>query len=159
MIEAQVAELPDLDIVNVAAGRGPGQVELMLGAARHEVRDEVQRILAHAQLHPPLVNRRRDGRHPFPHLIRLTPVTADGRQVVGEPVVVVGRHLSVRGLDFYHFAPLAHQYVVASFDRGDGGQLHVLVALRWCRFNHLGWYENGGRFVQKLAKLPENSTA
>ncbi len=95
--------------------------------------------------------RRREQRFPYPRLVRLTPVAADGVTPLGETLVVAGKHLSERGLGFYHPAPLAHRLVVASLERAPGQWLHVLVDVHWCRFRRQGWYESGGRFLRRVA--------
>jgi hypothetical protein len=92
--------------------------------------------------------RRRDRRYPFPYPIRLVPVTADGCTPDGDEIVVLGKHLSEHGLDFYHRDPLPHRWVLAIFDAGPAGQITRLMELTWCRFGQHGWYENGGRFLQ-----------
>ena len=66
----------------------------------------------------------------------------------GETIVVLGKHLSERGLDFYYEAPLPHRRVIASWEGRDGIWLALLLDLRWCRSTKHGWYENGGRFLQ-----------
>jgi hypothetical protein len=97
------------------------------------------------------VERRRERRYPFPYPIRLTPMTTDGSVSPGESVVVLGKHLSEHGVDFYFNAPLPYRRVIASFERGGQEILHLMMDLTWCRFGRHGWYENGGRFLQVLA--------
>lgn len=105
-----------------------------------------------AQLYPDgkILDRRRDRRFPFAHLLRLTPVAADGRHVTGAPLVVVGHHLSERGLGFFHPHPIAARYVVATLCAPGGQELDALLDLSWCRFTKEGWYESGGRFLRVL---------
>ena len=98
-----------------------------------------------------LVERRGERRYPFPYLVRLTPVAEDGITARGEAVVVVGKHLSSRGLGFYHPGPLPHRRMIASLEVGDGRRLDFLINLSWCRFTKQGWYESGGRLLQVLS--------
>jgi hypothetical protein len=93
--------------------------------------------------------RRRDQRFPFPYLIHLTPVAQDGITPEGESVVVVGKHLSERGLGFYHPKPIPHRRMIASLE-SNGQWLGFLIDLSWCRFTRQGWYESGGRFLEAV---------
>jgi hypothetical protein len=113
-----------------------------------EVRTQVFSLLSVLFPQGHLAERRREQRYPFPHLIHLTPVAADGRTPSGESVVVVGKHLSERGLGFYHPKPLPYRRMIASLDAGNGTWLGFLVDLSWCRFTRQGWYESGGRFLR-----------
>jgi hypothetical protein len=93
--------------------------------------------------------RRRDSRFPYPHPVYLTP--CDDDELPTEPLVVIGRHLSAHGLDFYHRQPLPFRRVIASLDAGEHGWVGLLLELSWCRFSRHGWYDGGGRF---LAAVP-----
>ncbi len=95
-------------------------------------------------------DRRRNHRVPFPHPIYVTPVDAEGNQALDETFVVLGKHLSEHGLDFYCQMPIPHRRVIASWEFGPGRWLALLMDLSWCRSNHHGWYENGGRFLQAV---------
>jgi hypothetical protein len=97
-----------------------------------------------------LVERRREKRYPFPFLLHLTPVAEDGRTPQGETLVVVGRHLSERGLGFYHPRPLPYRRMIASLETTAGQWLGFLIDLGWCRFTKQGWYESGGRLLQSV---------
>lgn len=94
------------------------------------------------------VERRRELRYPFPHLVSLTPVNEDASQREGDAFTVVGRHLSERGFGFFHQAPLPYRHVVAALDMGDGRSISLLLDVSWCRFTRSGWYESGGRFLR-----------
>jgi len=93
--------------------------------------------------------RRRQKRHPFPYPVRLLPVDARG-ELVGEPIVVLGKHLTNQGLDFYFQHPVPHRRVIASFDCESPERVEILMDLSWCRFNGHGWHENGGRFLAAI---------
>ena len=95
--------------------------------------------------------RRSDQRYPFPYLINLTPVGADGTPSVQETIVVVGKHLSEHGLGFYHNRPLPYRRMIVSFETTGGTWVGLLIDLTWCRFTKQGWYESGGRFLQAVA--------
>lgn len=113
--------------------------------------DCVRTILQKWRNRTPGTDRRCDRREPFPYLIDIIPVARDGRLLHDEAMVVLGKHLSERGLDFYYQAPLPYRRVVASWECPDGGRAALLLDLRWCRCTKRGWYENGGRFLQVLA--------
>jgi len=97
------------------------------------------------------IDRRGERRYPYPYLVRLTPVAEDGVTPEGDSVVVVGKHLSERGVGFYHSEPLAHRRMIASLETQSGGWLSLLIDLNWCRFTgHHRWYESGGRFLETV---------
>ncbi len=119
-------------------------------ARRAEVVDQIQRCVQFAlrgvvpqRMHE---ERRREKRHPFPYPVKLQPV--DGRGVTcGTPIVVLGKHLTNHGLDFYYQQPISHRRVIASFSSDPCGDVELLMDLNWCRFSGHVWYENGGRFL------------
>lgn len=94
------------------------------------------------------VERRRELRYPFPHLVKLTPVNEDASECLGDSFSVVGRHLSERGLGFFHQTPLPFRHVVATLEIEDGRTISLLLDVSWCRFTRSGWYESGGRFLK-----------
>ncbi len=93
--------------------------------------------------------RRRDARYAFPHPIHLTPLDDNGQPNAAASLIVMGRQISERGLDFYHAAPLYEKKVIASFKQA-GVWLSFLLELQWCRFHSSGWCENGGRFLHSV---------
>lgn len=101
--------------------------------------------------------RRRQQRIPYPYLVRLSPVESDGHTPAGEDIVVVGKHLSPGGFDFYHRDPLPYRWIVACLESGAGRLHRVLVELLWCRFNTKGWYVNGGRFLRLVDATPQTA--
>jgi hypothetical protein len=123
----------------------------------NEVRTQVACLLSALFPKGELAERRREQRYPFPHLVHLTPVDEDGITPRGETVVVVGKHLSERGLGFYHPKPLAHRRMIASLEAA-GGWIAFLVDLTWCRFTQEGWYESGGRFLHSVLSPLESGT-
>lgn len=72
---------------------------------------------------------------------------ANGKAPTGPPTTVVGKHLSERGLGFFHPQPLANRLVVVSLEKGDGRWFSFLLDVHRCRFTRQGWYESGGRFL------------
>jgi hypothetical protein len=130
----------------------PTNVEQGKVRARHDpIVGQVVRYLLANQVQRFHSERRREQRFPFPYPIRLTCVSPDGEISPAESVVVLGKHLSEHGFDFYSKEPLPYRRAVATFDRADGRQpLYLLMELNWCRFGRHGWYENGGRFLQVL---------
>jgi len=111
------------------------------------IRSQVNGLLAGLYPRHELAERRRDRRYPFPYLIHLTPMDGEGTGPAGEALVVVGKHLSQRGLGFYHPMPLPHRRVIASLQTDDGRWVGFLMDLSWCRFTREAWYESGGRFL------------
>ncbi len=89
--------------------------------------------------------------------MRLLPVNARGN-AIGEAIVVLGKHLSNQGLDFYFHRPVSHRRVIASFDGELPDRIEMLMDLTWCRFNGHGWYENGGRFLSAFKPLPNQQS-
>jgi hypothetical protein len=120
------------------------------GAADNEVRSQVRGLLTTLYPQHDWVERRSEGRYAFPYLIHLTPVGRDGLTPHDQGIVVVGKHLSERGLDFYHREPLPYRRMIASLEGSNGHWLGFLIDLRWCRFTKHGWYESGGRFLQAV---------
>ena len=114
------------------------------------VRRQVTKILQMHDQWPELVDRRCDRREPFPYPIRLTPINQNGFPEIEETIVVLGKHLSERGLDFYYKAPVPYRQVITSWECADGQWIGLLLDLRWCRSNGHGWYENGGRFLRAV---------
>ncbi len=102
--------------------------------------------------------RRRLKRHPFPYPVRLTPVNAKN-EPTEESVVVLGKHLTNQGLDFYFQKPISARRVIASFDCDVADKVEVLMELTWCRFGSHGWYENGGRFLSAVSTPTTNHPA
>ena len=115
-----------------------------------DIRTQVWGLLSSLYPQNDLAERRRDGRYPFPYLVQLTPVAEDGVTPEGETVTVVGRHLSERGLGFYHPKPLPHRRMIASLETGGNRWMTFLIDLSWCRFIKQGWYESGGRFLRSV---------
>jgi hypothetical protein len=137
---------------NVAAGRGAEQI-----------RSQVRRLLTPESSQHAIPQRRDLQRHAYPQLVRLTPVDPATLVPQGETVVVVGKHLSERGLGFYHREPLPHRHVVVVVERDatsrEGGDaLAFLMDVSWCRFTRHGWYESGGRFLQAVPATSAGTT-
>ncbi|MEQ8791032.1 MAG: hypothetical protein RIC55_32520 [Pirellulaceae bacterium] len=110
------------------------------------LRNAVTQVLDGLNSQTVVRERRRDKRFPFPHPISLTPVDEHG-QALCETFVVLGKHLSEGGLDFYHEEPLTHRRAIASIETRPGQWVNLMLVLTRCRFTRHGWYENGGRFV------------
>ncbi|MGA2035101.1 MAG: hypothetical protein ABSG68_22870 [Thermoguttaceae bacterium] len=134
--------------LNLAAS--PPLLELVPeAAAGNELRTQVWVLLSTVQSRWGALERRQETRYPFPHLLYLTPVANDGATPCGAHISVVGKHISERGLGFYHLAPLPYRRMIASVQSG-GHWLGFLIDLNWCRFTKEGWYESGGRFLQTV---------
>ena len=111
------------------------------------VREHVWHLLS--RLYPPGKGgeRRKERRYPYPQLLHLTPVAADGISPTEATIVVAGKHLSEQGLGFFHREPLIHRRIIASLEEATGW-IGLLTDVSWCRFTRHGWYESGGRFLQ-----------
>lgn len=113
----------------------------------------VQFALRGASPHRTCEERRRQKRHPFPYPVHLVPVNAHGK-AAGDPIVVLGKHLTNQGLDFYYHHPVSHRRVIVGFECESPERVEILMDLTWCRFSGHGWYENGGRFLSVVDSLP-----
>lgn len=119
----------------------------------HGFRGQVVGLLKAMYPENALPERRRENRYPFPYLVHLTPVDENGEASSNETIVVVGKHISERGLGFFHPAPLAYRNMIASVEGADGQWLGFLIDLSWCRFTKQGWYESGGRFLRAIEPI------
>ena len=120
------------------------------GGDNADLRTQVWGLLSTLYPKDSLVERRRENRYPFPFLVHLTPVDDDGQPSKTETIVVVGKHLSERGLGFYHPKPLPYRRMIVSLESSGGQWLGFLIDLSWCRFTKQGWYESGGRFIRSV---------
>ena len=116
--------------------------------AETELKNRVRGLLASMYPNSDVYERRNEARYPYPRLVHLTPVDADGMAISTESFVVAGKDLGDGGLSFYHPDPIPHRRAVASLELAPGRWLGLLIDLSWCRFTRLGWYESGGRFLQ-----------
>ncbi len=115
-----------------------------------EVWTEIFGLVTEAYPREETADRRRDSRYPFPFLVYLTPVGADGVTPAGEPAVAAGKDLSEGGLGFYHALPLRCRRMIVSVERSDGSWLGFLLELTRSRAIRQDWYESSGRFVQSV---------
>jgi hypothetical protein len=111
------------------------------------IASSVHSVLAAVQPTRKALDRRRETRHPYPYPLHITPLNKDGLPDAERTFVVIGKHLSEHGLDFYCKRPLPERRVIASLDSGAHGWIGLAVELAWCRFGRHGWYDNGGRFI------------
>lgn len=111
------------------------------------VRSQVWNLLAAVYPNGRFVERRSEQRYPYPCLITLWPMDVNGRVPTGPPMTVVGKHLSERGLGFFHPQPLAARLVIVSLEKVDGRTFSFLLDVHRCRFTRQGWYESGGRLL------------
>lgn len=118
--------------------------------AATETRTRVQGLLATLYPRTDFLERRQHTRYPFAQLIHLTPVAPDGITPQGKSIVAVGKHLSERGLGFFHQDPLPYRRMIVSLPSGNGRWVAFLIDLSWCRFTRDGWYESGGRFLDAV---------
>ena len=107
----------------------------------------VRQVLAAAEQPFFGAERRREARLPYPYPIYLTPFSRTGQPLPDDTLIVIGKHLSEHGVDFYLREAIPHGRVIASLDAGDLGWVGLLLELTWCRFTRHGLYDNGGRFL------------
>ena len=124
--------------------------------AEDEIRTEVRCLIGRIYPGGDFIDRRSERRYPYPYLVRLIPLDDDGTVLQNEAVVAVGKHLSDRGIGFYHPKPLPHRQMIVSLEASDGTASAFVVDLGWCRFTRQGWYESGGKFVDVLSNVPES---
>ncbi|REJ64711.1 MAG: hypothetical protein DWQ31_20705 [Planctomycetota bacterium] len=131
-----------------AAPAAPEKVQLV---------DEIEGLLTNLIPLDPPIERRGERRYPYPALLRVLPYDESTGQVdaanfdSASAKVVVGHHLSLHGIGFFHREPLADRHVIVEFPEARQGEpLRVLVKLKWCRFAREGWYESGGRMIREM---------
>lgn len=99
----------------------------------------------------PEMDRRHKDRVATPYLFLLVPLEDLGRGKPGpeidQPLTVVGKDLSGRGIGFFHEQPLAYRYVRLKVNDPQLGSFQIDVQLTRCRFTKLGWYESGGKIL------------
>jgi hypothetical protein len=112
------------------------------------VRNVVSYVKSHSGPKPRRFHERRHTkRQAYPYLIELVPIN-DRNAPCGDPLLVLGKHLSDHGLDFYHQGPLPHRRLLARLETGDVEPVQLVIEISWCRFIKRGWYESGGRFLR-----------
>ena len=82
---------------------------------------------------------------------RITPL--DDRGEPGPESLVQLSTCDKGGISFHHQLPLSARRALVSVEDADFGRLEAEVSLSWCRFNHMGHYTSGGRFVQPADKI------
>ena len=127
--------------------------------AEVEIQRSVELVLYPAHPERRLPERRNLPRIPYPHPVRLTPMSQDSAPLTSETLVVIGRNLSLMGFDFYHVEPLPYRRVIASFELPTGHWLGFLLDLSWCRFGKHGFYDGGGRFLKVVPSPLEGDSA
>ena len=133
-----------------ASNPAPTAASLSEKTVEDEVRKQVWGLLSRVYQPAQASERRADQRYPLSQLVYLTPVGPDGFSHAGEPLIVVGKHVSERGLGFFHQQPLPHRRMIDSMELDRGDWVAFLIDLRWCRFTRHNWYESGGRLLQAV---------
>jgi hypothetical protein len=119
-----------------------------------QIRVSVQMARASCkQPHSFRLERRLSDRDPFPYPVHLTPLSRDHQPVLAQTIIVIGRHLSEQGLDFYHHEPVPFRRAVVSLPTDGKEWVSFLFELFWTRYNCHGWYDNGGRFLAVVPPL------
>ena len=123
----------------------PPSFRVPVGPQTKSVGEVVEQIIRRAADVRNGPERRSSIRHAYPELIRVIPADKRGNPT-GDPVSVVGKHISLSGFGFFHNGPLPEKYVIAEFQSGEETE-RLLLNLVWCRFLREGWYDSGGKFV------------
>jgi hypothetical protein len=145
---------PSCPPVDSARDRRQAQQLTPSSSPREErIRGQVRLVLYSPQRERLLPERRREWRQPFPYPVHLTPVDPDGKRLVDEMQVVIGKHLSELGFDFYHYQPLPQRRAVVSFELSPDNWTALLIDLTWCRFSRHGLYDSGGKFLEVTQPL------
>jgi hypothetical protein len=118
-------------------------------SADESVRRQVWSVLTGLYPRGRTPERRAVQRFPYPQLFYLTPIDEQNRPA-GDSVAVIGKHLSERGIGFYHARPLPYRRMIASLEMPDAHWAAFLLDIKWCRFTQYGWYDSGGRFLQTM---------
>jgi hypothetical protein len=105
-------------------------------------------VLAHAA--PPRVvwERRCELRLPYNRPILITLATEDGVFLAQNSLVAIGKNLSSAGIAFLTSELIAARHVIAWLEGPQQQLFGFQTTLRWCRAVGLGWYENGGCFLE-----------
>ena len=112
---------------------------------QNDIQRCVLQILGSHGIGHPRVERRADERFPFPYVLYVTPATSP--DPVEPPIVIVGKHISRHGLDFYHRDPLPHRHMIVTVEDPRGNRIQLLLDITWCRFIRQSWYASGGKFL------------
>ena len=92
-----------------------------------------------------------DGSSSYAVAARIVPL--DDRGKPGPKSQVELNSWDGRDISFHHQLPLSARRALISVDDEDFGRLEAEVNLSWCRFNHMGHYTSGGRFVQPAGRI------
>lgn len=122
---------------------------LIAPSSEEGVRRQVWGVLAGLYPRGRTPERRAVQRFPYPQPLYLTPVDDDLLSAANS-VAVIGKHISERGLGFYHVQPLPYRRVIASLEVSQGSWAGFLLDVKWTRFTQFGWYDSGGRFLQAV---------
>ena len=125
------------------------QLTETIPSADESVRRQVWGVLTGLYPRGRTPERRSVQRFPYPQLLYLTPI-GDDNLPCGDSVAVIGKHLSERGLGFFHAQPLPYRRMIASLELPECGWAGFIIDITWCRFNQYGWYDSGGRFLQTV---------
>jgi len=123
----------------------------MAGSPGDAIRAQVAELLRSLYPHLGVIERRKHHRYPYPQIVHLTPIDESGAPSVDETTTAVCKHLSERGLGFFHQQPLPYRRVIASLESPHARWLAFILDVGWCRFTRHSWYESGGRFLQTIA--------
>ena len=87
------------------------------------------------------------------HAVAARIVLLDDRGEPGPESQVELNSWDGRDISFHHQLPLSARRALISVEDEDFGRLEAEVSLSWCRFNRMGHYTSGGRFVQPAGRI------
>ena len=137
----------DSPVLPMVLAREPSAVR------EEQIRVSVRLALSFNADTPRRQERRRSARQLFPHPVRLTPLGRDQRPLADESIVVIGRHLSEYGLDFYHHEAIPFRRAVLSIPTDGDEWISLLFELFWTRYNCQACYDHGGKFLAVVPAL------
>ena len=114
------------------------------------IRAQVAELLRSVYPQLGVIERRKHHRYPYPQIVHLTPIDDAGAATPDTTATVICKHLSERGLGFFHQQPLSYRRVIASFESPHARWLAFVLDVGWCRFTRHSWYESGGRFLHTI---------
>ena len=145
---------PRHSLVSTVAPPNPRRRE----AVKNKIASLVQHYLNNLDRHDTNYERREHARHAFATVISLTPVDRSQLAPLGEPLLVIGKQISITGLGFYHTSALLHGCFLVSVPGESVGNAvedrQLVLQTKWCRFLGKGLYESGGQFVKTVSNEP-----
>ena len=115
-----------------------------------ELADFARRQYVNARLYKG-EERRIEGRHMMMMPVWVVPVNSDN-EATGEPIQIITRDISSRGIGLYHEAPINDDRLAIQFEIADT-EVNLVIDLLWMR--PMGpFYGSAGSYAEKLDQFP-----